>query len=323
MMLHIILCLLLFLSPATQEVSLTSFGDQSQSSNSSYHLPGATSITPRSAQEILEGLLVHLPAKYGEIQVFRVAGNEIRAHTDEDNIYVTRGLSRLMGNDASVIASVLAHELGHIISGHLQLKKSRDERHQLLLKGSHFMQGIFTFEIHFLRNLLKKRLDSSEIFYTRSQEREADAIGAMLAFEAGYDPLLSIYMLDVVQLLSSKELNHYLQYLIPMVKKYQIAINRHKYYSFHYVQTLNSQSKIQAAIWDKAVEGYWKQIQDFNRMTLSKSHLATSRSFSSHPKIENRKNIIKAFSSIRAGRLSYSELQRWDENLASIYRALS
>jgi predicted Zn-dependent protease len=84
------------------------------------------------------------------------------------NLYVTRGLISL-ANDSSELASVLSHEMSHVIARHAEMRE--DEARQVAL-----VTRVFT------------DLGSDPETSSRAQEFEADGIGIGIAARAGYDP---------------------------------------------------------------------------------------------------------------------------------------
>lgn len=86
-------------------------------------------------------------------------------------VYVTRGLLALAGSEAE-LASVLAHEIGHVTARHAAL------RHQRVASAP--AQG----------NLGEVGQDPSAYVqgYSREQEMEADTLGIRYLARAGYDP---------------------------------------------------------------------------------------------------------------------------------------
>src|SRR5208282_2283769 len=97
-------------------------------------------------------------------------------------LYVTRGLVAL-ANDESEVASVLAHEMGHVIARHAAIRE--EQAKQAALVGRVVSDVISDPEVGALA-LAKSKLALAS--FSRSQEFEADAIGIGIASRAGYDP---------------------------------------------------------------------------------------------------------------------------------------
>lgn len=97
-------------------------------------------------------------------------------------IFVTRGLYRLLGNEAE-LAGVLAHEIGHVIKKHhlkiLQQSKMLDIGSKLLGKQVGGNENIGKL-IGSGAEIVSRSLD-------KNAEFEADRIGVVLAARAGYD----------------------------------------------------------------------------------------------------------------------------------------
>jgi predicted Zn-dependent protease len=97
-------------------------------------------------------------------------------------LYVTRGLVAL-ANDESELASVLAHEMGHVIARHAAVRE--EQAKQAALVGRVVSDVISDPEVGALA-LAKSKLALAS--FSRAQEFEADAIGIGIASRAGYDP---------------------------------------------------------------------------------------------------------------------------------------
>src|SRR5208283_5174802 len=98
------------------------------------------------------------------------------------HLYITRGLVAL-ANDKAELASVLAHEMGHVIARHAAIRE--EQAKQAALVGRVVSDVISDPEVGALA-LAKSKLALAS--FSRSQEFEADAIGIGIASRAGYDP---------------------------------------------------------------------------------------------------------------------------------------
>jgi predicted Zn-dependent protease len=97
-------------------------------------------------------------------------------------LYVTRGLAAL-ANDESELASVLAHEMGHVVARHAAIREEQTK--QAALVGRVVSDVITDPEAGALA-LAKSKLALAS--FSRAQEFEADAIGIGIAARAGYAP---------------------------------------------------------------------------------------------------------------------------------------
>lgn len=97
-------------------------------------------------------------------------------------IYLTRGLFAIVNSEAE-LASVLAHEVGHIVADHSERQQKRS-----LWRGLGVMAvGLLTGS----ENLARIAGGAAEYFtlrYSRKQEYESDDLGIHYLREAGYDP---------------------------------------------------------------------------------------------------------------------------------------
>jgi predicted Zn-dependent protease len=108
-------------------------------------------------------------------------------------LYVTRGLIAL-ANDESELASVLAHEMGHVIARHAEIRAEQARQADLV---SRVVSDVVTDPEVGALALAKSKLALAS--FSRSQEFEADAIGIGIASRAGYDPYGAVRFLTSME----------------------------------------------------------------------------------------------------------------------------
>jgi predicted Zn-dependent protease len=106
------------------------------------------------------------------------------------HLYATRGLIAL-ANDTSELASVLSHEMAHVIAQHAAMRE--DRARQVALVGRVFDNFGSDPDTHALA-LAKSKIALAT--FSRSQELEADGIGVGIASRAGYDPFGAVRFLS-------------------------------------------------------------------------------------------------------------------------------
>jgi predicted Zn-dependent protease len=108
-------------------------------------------------------------------------------------LYVTRGLIAL-ANDDSELASVLAHEMGHVIAHHAELREEHAREAELV---SRVVSDVVTDPAAGALALAKSKLALAS--FSRNQEFEADAIGVGIAARAGFDPYGAVRFLTAME----------------------------------------------------------------------------------------------------------------------------
>jgi predicted Zn-dependent protease len=106
-------------------------------------------------------------------------------------IYVTRGLFAIVNSEAE-LASVLGHEVGHIVARHAQ----RQERRSLWRSLGVLAAGLTGSE-----RLTRLAGQAAQYFtqrYSRGQEYQADALGVGYLQDAGYDVDAAAEMLEAL-----------------------------------------------------------------------------------------------------------------------------
>jgi predicted Zn-dependent protease len=96
-------------------------------------------------------------------------------------LYVTRGLLSL-SNDSAEFASVMAHEMAHVIAHHAAIREEQARKTELIGNVNDLLGDPQVGAMALARS--KIALAS----FSRAQEFEADAIGVGIAAHAGFDP---------------------------------------------------------------------------------------------------------------------------------------
>ena len=108
-------------------------------------------------------------------------------------LYVTRGLIAL-ADDESELASVLAHEMGHVIAHHAEIREQQARQADLV---NRVVTDLVSDPEAGALALAKTKLALAS--FSRSQEFEADAIGVGIAARAGYDPYGAVRFLTAME----------------------------------------------------------------------------------------------------------------------------
>ena len=107
-------------------------------------------------------------------------------------IYVTRGLLAIV-NSEDELASVLAHEIGHIAGNH----SNRQQKRSVLRGLGVLAVGVLT-QSDRLARIAEQAAGFFTLRYSRGQEYEADDRGLNYLAGAGYDPYAAADMLDAL-----------------------------------------------------------------------------------------------------------------------------
>jgi predicted Zn-dependent protease len=107
-------------------------------------------------------------------------------------LYVTRGLLAL-ASDGAELASVLSHEMAHVIARHAAMREDQARQASLI---SRVATDVFNDPQMSALTLAKSKLALAG--FSRSQELEADGIGVGIASRAGYDPYGAVRFLSAM-----------------------------------------------------------------------------------------------------------------------------
>lgn len=150
-------------------------------------------------QRVGKRLVKHSKLEQYDYKFFLVDQEEVNAFaTPAGYIYVTRGLMDYMAYDESMLASVMAHELGHAKDRHVA------KGYEKMIQGA---LGLTVLDLV----LGKKNRDITNVLfaggqvvflkYNRDQEEWADRAGVELNYNAGYDAYGMVRSLECLQAL--------------------------------------------------------------------------------------------------------------------------
>src|SRR5579885_2229396 len=108
-------------------------------------------------------------------------------------LYVTRGLIAL-ANDKAELASVLAHEMGHVIARHAAIREEQAKQAAIV---AHVVSDVLSDPNAGALALAKSKLTLAS--FSRAQEFEADAIGVGISARAGFDPYGAVRFLTSME----------------------------------------------------------------------------------------------------------------------------
>ncbi|MFA6266013.1 MAG: M48 family metalloprotease [Pseudolabrys sp.] len=109
------------------------------------------------------------------------------------HLYISRGLIALAADKAE-LASVLAHEMGHVIARHAAIREEQARQTALI---SHVVSEVLSDPNMGALALAKSRLTLAS--FSRAQEFEADGIGVGISSRAGYDSFGAARFLTAMQ----------------------------------------------------------------------------------------------------------------------------
>jgi len=113
-------------------------------------------------------------------------------------VYVSRGLLALAASEAE-LASVLGHEIGHVVARHTAQRLTRAE----LLTAGQILLGVFGAATGAPTGIASDLLQQGGMAYiqgfSREQEFEADLLGTRYMVRAGYDPQAVVSFLETLR----------------------------------------------------------------------------------------------------------------------------
>ena len=134
-----------------------------------------------------------------EFQFFLSKDKTVNAYaTPGGYIYVTEGLMDVMAYDQSMVAAVMAHEMGHVLERHV---KDGYEKGMQGAAGLTVLGVLLGKKNRDALNLLESVGGIVYLKFNRDQEEESDRHGVQIAFNAGYDPYGMMRSLECLEAL--------------------------------------------------------------------------------------------------------------------------
>ena len=131
-----------------------------------------------------------------------IEADEINAFTLPGGfIFVNTGVLRLSDNEAE-LASVLAHELGHAAARHATRQASRDRVISLSSIPLSMAGGVAGLAVRQMAGLVTPL---AFFHFSRAFETEADLLGILYLWKAGFDPNASVDMFERVESTERKQ----------------------------------------------------------------------------------------------------------------------
>lgn len=106
-------------------------------------------------------------------------------------LYLTRGLLAL-ANDSAEVASVMSHEMAHVIARHAELREEAARHSEQLGDGRDGGDARIS-------AMALARTKVQQVTFSQAQETEADTLGVQLAAQAGYDPFAAARLLSAME----------------------------------------------------------------------------------------------------------------------------
>ena len=154
------------------------FGDQTP--------PATRANVKGSAQSLLDRIVYVSPLRGHRIRVGISNGGKTIAYTNGKTIFINSQLANMIYHDESMVAGVLAHELGHIIGHHLHRRKNESGMSDTVIQSLSPALGIVPYG-SLAGMAIKEGNTLQQRAHDRFEEKESDVIGAILAYEAGFD----------------------------------------------------------------------------------------------------------------------------------------
>ncbi|MBU9889363.1 MAG: M48 family metallopeptidase [Candidatus Omnitrophica bacterium] len=147
-------------------------------------------LSPHDLQSILDRLVFFSPLRGHRVPLGIVLDPELNASANPNGVIVTTGLIATFQYSPDALAAVMAHELGHLLAGHSPDRKRRGAWLEVLSYATPALSVLPYGGLYgpAAGTALRESAKIRRFSYSRVQENEADALGVLIATQAGFSP---------------------------------------------------------------------------------------------------------------------------------------
>ncbi len=306
-------------NPKSLNQRITASQNRWRTTASGFHVPGArpaySSPSPE-LQAILNKLLYVSPLRGFPVKAYVVEDNQLNAVADGNSIYFHRPLLNLLKNDSDRIAGVMAHELGHIIGNHIKGKVTRMVVQEISTSLSQLSEN------QDVNAMVDQIFTLSSLAYERREEKEADVMGAVLAFRAGYDPAGLAEALSLMNEQRQSDAMQAIALLVPYVTAYNEAVSNYNSNVARYNLYGNQQAYLNAV--------YWAEVARLQAIKIQSVVSAIKQGFDmvnpiylSHPPDEQRIHAVNLVRMKELNNMGPNWLAQQDSHVSNVYQILT
>lgn len=271
----------------------------------------------QNLQSVLDRLIQVSPLQGSRIKVYVVEDDTVNAFTEGTGIYMNSGLLKLTGGNADQVATVMAHELGHIIANHIRSQTTRGIVSSMVPVLFQQMQAKPT-----TQTIAGELMQLGGAAYSRNDEKEADTIGTILAYHAGFNPLALIDFFSLIEPEQGKTgLSDFTTQIVSHLAQYKLAEQRYTDNIEEFRRTGLPEANQTALHWKSVAEQERAQV-DASLAGFKKYIASASPWYRSHPPSNERKDTIRWVVERMQGKMSDEELGKKSKRAADSYRAM-
>jgi|GEM_PF-6390068 len=271
----------------------------------------------QNLQKDLDRLIQVSPLQGSQIKVYVIEDNTVNAFTEGTSIYMNSGLLKLTGGNENQISTVMAHELGHIIANHVRSQTTRNIVGSMVPVLFQKMQAKPTTQL-----IAGELMQLGGAAYSREEEKEADTIGTVLAYRAGFDPLALIDFFSLIEPQQGKTgLSDFSSSIATHLVQYNLAMKRYSDNIEEFRQTGLPEANKTALHW-KTVAEQEKSAANTALAEFKQYLSLASPWYRSHPPSNERKDTIRWVVERTQGKMTDEELGQKSKRVAETYKAI-
>lgn len=272
-------------------------------------------------QGMVDRLTAVSPLVGAKIPVQGVEDKAVNAYTEGKQIFVTRGMVEQTTGNADQLAGVLGHELGHIIGGHIAQAQGRGVVSGLAGQLLTTLRPEESKAALAAEKLLSETMKLGEAAYGRQDEEEADVIGTILAYDAGFNPLALAQFFDKLEPKKDVSMMPYISQLIPVLIQYQSSKSLLENSLKAYQKSPSPELKT-AGIQAAQKLQLFKSTADKIVKSYALNVAGLSDFYRSHPAGQNRIATIQMVTDALKGKITAKELLEKDAKVGKAYLAM-
>lgn len=270
---------------------------------------------------IKDRLQAVLPRKDIDFQIHILNSDDVNAMTTGgSHVYIFKGLLNDVESDDE-LACIIAHEMAHSLSRH----RAKGTTIGILTGLGSMAAAVATKGQESAQTVVALAAQALPATFSRGDEREADALAAAFAYEAGFDISKAKYFFERLakreQIFNMKVNSELMPALNMAISNYNITLNNYNTWLYYYRNWSNPNNYNGLINAQNQLNYYYSQLREVKGAYLNFA-LSNIGLFRTHPDSMSRANLFVQLSDYMHGSVTMGTLENYDRTVANALTTL-